>query len=99
MSQVTNVILTVSAGEETAAEMLNGAWDLDGCCEFAEAEYSAGCKNLECGVFLEAFNHLDLAAFIKAIEAIPWHYPEYVQMFVKEEHEDRFHEIGLWERK
>ena len=99
MSLVTNIILTVSAGEDDATEILNKAWDTDGCCEWAEAEYSAGCKNLECGVFLAGLNHLDLAEFVKAIESVAWKYPRSVQLFVMEENDERFREVGLWERQ
>jgi hypothetical protein len=106
MSRVTNVILTVSAGEDigedgkdTVAELLNAAWDTDGCVPWKTAEDSAaGCKHMECGIYLGGFNHMDLAEFIKAIESIPWRYAEEVQLFVMEEEDSRFREVGLWER-
>lgn len=96
MSRVTNIILTVSAGEFNVAEWLNRAWSTDGCPPWREAEYSAGCKAMECGVFLGGFNHMDLSDFTKAIESITWEHPECVQLFVMEEEDSRFREIVLW---
>lgn len=99
MSRVTNVILTTAAGDEQIGAF-NAVWDWRGGPEFqhAQSNTTAGTKNLECNVYLGAFNHLDLAAFIAAIRSIVWDYPEYVQLFVLEEEDERFREISLWER-
>ncbi len=97
MSEVTNVILTTAAGETIHA--LNAAWDFAGCPMFSDVSYtSAGCKHLECNVYLGGFNHLDLERFIATVKGIAWDYPASVQLFVLEEHDERFREIGLWER-
>ncbi len=100
MSQVTSVILTTAAGE-TQINALNSAWDwgYEECPRFRDrSAASAGSKHMECNVYMAGFNHLDLAAFIAAVESVGWEHPGSVQLFVLGDNDDRFTEIGLWER-
>ena len=73
MSRVTNIILTAAAGE-LQIETLNTLWDFDKCPKFEDASSvtSAGCKHLECNVYLGAFNHLDFEAFKATVEKVAW---------------------------
>ncbi len=60
MSMVTSIILTTVAGDEDKLEALNAAWDFD---EFEDtATMCAGCKQMQCQVYLGGFNYLDLPA-------------------------------------
>jgi hypothetical protein len=95
MSRVTNVILTTAAGEEQI-EAFNAAWDWDGGPQFQDvpSDIPAGTKHLECNVYLGAFNHLDLNAFVSAIRRTAWDCPESVQIFILEEDSERFVEVS-----
>ena len=54
-----------------------------------------GSKFLECGLYLGAFNHLDLDEFIKHVRTISWRLPECVQIIVKEQDDMKFTIIDL----
>lgn len=99
MSRVTNVILTTGAGE-IHIDALNALWDFQGCQEFSDnALTCAGCKQMECNVYLGAFNHFDLPSFIETVKKVDWMFKTEVQLFVEEDNETRFREVGLWERE
>ncbi len=101
MSRVTNIILTTSARDEPEAIQHLNNWvdDKHGpCCLFVDAKDSAGDKHLECGIYLGAFNHMDLESFVFAVGSAPWEDPKQVQLFVREEDDEEFRHIGLWER-
>lgn len=46
-----------------------------------------GGKHPECDVYAGALNHADLAGLVAHIERIPWQCPEFVQLFVKDQHD------------
>jgi len=52
-------------------------------------------KYLESGLYLGAFNHLDLDDFIKHVRTISWRLPECVQIIVKEQDDVKFTIIDL----
>jgi hypothetical protein len=98
MSRVMNVILTHGCGEydELRIAEVNSAL-VDSHVPFARipASYSAsvgGEKNMECTVYLAAFNYMPLDRLVAAIRAAKWRDPDDVQLFVKDEDEQRFTE-------
>jgi hypothetical protein len=95
MSVVTNVII-VALDREDMSSKLTAA--LPKGAPFMMETRCAGDKELECDLWLAAFNHIDLADLKWAIETLPWDNPKVVQLFVKEEHDQTFREVGLWER-
>jgi hypothetical protein len=54
-----------------------------------------GSKYLETGLYLGAFNHLNLDDFIKHVRTISWEFPESVQIIVKEQEDLKFTIIDL----
>lgn len=54
-----------------------------------------GTKHLETPVYVAAFNHFDIEAFIAFIKTLPWREPENVQLFVKGQEENKFALIGF----
>jgi hypothetical protein len=49
-----------------------------------------GTKHPECQLWAGAYNHLALGEMLRHFEAIDWAWPEFVQIFVKEEEEATF---------
>lgn len=106
MSQVTDVLITIGAGSSRLGVDHLNAWINDNENPRGQQfdrrviyRSCAGDKYMQSTVLAGAFNYLPLDEFVKVIESAPWECPEYVQLFIKEEHEERFKEIGLWERK
>ena len=97
MSLVTNIILITGISDEIGIGELNRKFQQGTI--FSEIDDSkidyAGEKFIEAGIYLGAFNYLDLEELIKTIENTRWEYPKDVQLFVKEDNEDRFSEIKL----
>jgi len=109
VSHVTNVILTFPLGEEQALAVLNErlackgyerrVWfrpfDSDGTedGELYNRDVSTGTKRLETNVCLAAFNYLNIPDLVAEVRAAPWAEPEYVQLFVQDEHENRFTDL------
>jgi len=92
VSVVTDVLLCFHCGEkENVIDPIN-LWlgekynqeitRLDG--------YATGSKYMQASVYGVAMNHLDNETFVKVVRGCPWLYPEYVQLFMKEEHENLF---------
>jgi hypothetical protein len=98
MSMVTNILLCTMIDEEEAIAAVNVSFksgmpftDL----ESSPMPYYAGSVCVECGIYVGAFNYLNDADLIKAIEAAPWKFPEDVQLFIKRQDDDRFAEVTL----
>jgi hypothetical protein len=49
-------------------------------------------------VAIGAFNHLDLDALVKHLRTIDWPYPGDIQLIVREQEEDRFRIINIFEK-
>ena len=93
MSLVTNVLLI---GDYKGVKALNEGFikQLD-THAFTRVSDCAGNKWLECDIYPGAFNHLNLAELVNAIDSAPWECPECVQLLVKEENDMRFREVEL----
>jgi len=59
-------------------------------------DWYGGEKNLECIVFIGAYNHLDLDCFLGFMKTeMSWEAPDLVQIIVKEENDIKFRLIDL----
>ena len=99
MSHVTDIILTTMLQDGSTfdddhpnVDQLNqylienrGGWTL-----VKVNEYAGGGKAMQCDLFIAAINHLDIPAFLDAFYRINWEAPEYVQLMMKDEHDERF---------
>jgi hypothetical protein len=98
MSRVTNAILTANVGPDGHADA-----EIDsvnrflreteggGCGDFREVTtHAGGTKNMECRVYVSAFNHADTEAIVRAVDQAPWQDKEMVQVFVKEQEQELF---------
>lgn len=95
MSQVTNAILTANVGRHPDDEIasVNEFLRLNkiGGGEFKDVtDHAGGFKHVECRVYVAAFNHAETKQIVKAVEQAPWREREAVQLFVKEQEEERF---------
>ncbi|WP_232520984.1 squamosa promoter-binding protein 15 [Micromonospora phaseoli] len=55
-----------------------------------EANHWGGWKNPECEVWAGALNHADLDALLAQLRAVPWRYPQQVQVFLMDQEESYF---------
>ena len=99
MSHVTDIILATMIddgaerdGEHPNADRLNaylienhGGWLLEKVDDRA-----GGGKAMQCDLFIAAINHLNIPEFLKAFHEIEWEAPEYIQLMLKDEHDERF---------
>lgn len=99
MSHVTDIILSTMAGdggnrkeEQPNVDKLNkflsenyGGWHL-----VKVDEKAGGGKSMQCDLFIAAINHLNIPEFLDAFNHIKWEGPEYVQLMLKDEHDERF---------
>ena len=99
MSPVMNVILTHGCGEFTQSVMCDVNNAISDRYETAftrvpasDSEFVGGDKNMECDVYLAAFNYMPLEHLLAAVRGARWNSPEHVQVFVQDEDEDRFTE-------
>ena len=98
MSHVTDVIITCSVMDEDKTWSLNAM--LETRDDLAESgawlnrvdDKAAGSKAMQAAVLIGAFGYLDIDKFVEAVRAHPWYCPEDVQIFMKDEHEDKFTE-------
>jgi hypothetical protein len=95
MSEVTNVILLCSYGEDYL-ELV----ERDGGPDRSRRRYK-GVEAINLWLnsqgrgLLGSFNYLDLEGLAEQIKAFAWDEPENVQLFVKEEEDDTFWEYDL----
>ena len=107
MSVVTNLVLClgVSDGESAGRKIEEvNRYFADSCKGLVSVDDPAlprgwygGSKFLEADLYIGAFNHLDLQAFIGHIRSIRWKQPDCVQVFVKEQDDDRFRLLNVLE--
>ena len=95
MSQVTNAILTANVGRQPDDELASVNEFLRanriGGGEFKDVtDHAGGYKRVECRVCVAAFNHAETKQIVRAVEQAPWREREAVQLFVKEQEEERF---------
>ncbi len=101
MSHITNIILitVIDDGaqqddEHPNVDILNTFFQKNGHGKGIKINqvdgYAGGGKAMGCDVFMAAINHLNMAEFLKAFYAIQWEAPEYVQLLLKDEHDERF---------
>lgn len=99
MSHVTDIILVTAI--EDGAEAIAGHPSADKVSDYLKQNHNGhvllevspvagGDKAMQCDVFMSAINGLDIPAFVKWFAAIEWEFPEYVQLLLKDENDDRF---------
>jgi hypothetical protein len=98
MSRVTNAILTAHVGpqddfdrEIDSVNKFLRVTGGGGGGEFIEvSRHAGGPKQMECRVYLSAFNHADTEVIARAVNQAPWRDKDTVQVFIKEQGEDVF---------
>lgn len=94
MSHVSGVVLTASVCEDGGDGSLGpgfvtvNEWLKANCLgQFLVevSEHHGGSKRPQINVYVGGFNYLDEEAFIKAVRAAPWVYPENVVLIVNPE--------------
>lgn len=106
MSWVTNAILMhgsleISSGDRRyrIIDDLHAAMARAGITsgEFVRVDqYARGTKAMEAAVYVAAFNHLDEKTLIATIRSLPWEHPDWVQLFLRRQEEERFTETALF---
>jgi hypothetical protein len=59
-------------------------------------DWYGGSKAIADTLLIGAFNYFHLDEFVKYIKALPWTYPEKVQLLVRGEDDDQFHSVELF---
>src|SRR5258708_27419615 len=104
MSVVTNVLFAFSGVAEDRRKMdeVNTYFVDKGTKPLVSVDderlpraWYGGSKYLETGLYLGAFNHLNLDDFIKHVRTISWRLPECVQIIVREKEDMKFTIIDL----
>jgi hypothetical protein len=108
MSVVTNIVLSISSwdGGEPGGKLADvNRYFEDRCRGLVSVDdpslperWYGGNKWLETSLFVGAFNAPCLGcleAFMAHLRSIAWEHPEAVQLFVKEQEDDRFRVIDL----
>jgi hypothetical protein len=109
MSHVSNVILTFSIVEDST-EQDDGPDDYPVLAPLnawlAERQYgrhlaevgqhAGGCKRFESPLYAIALNYVGTQEFMDVVNALPWKYPEEVQVWVQGQHDDLFTEYRVW---
>ena len=102
MSRVMNVILSFGCSENwpDRTREIDEALDRtehNGFYEpVGESEYQLGGeKGLEANLFVAAFNYMPLPKLVDAVRSAKWYAPDCVQLFIKDEDDDRFHEVTV----
>jgi len=99
MSHVTDIILStmIEDGakrdeEHPNVDQLNGYLieNYGGCFLVKVDDKAGGGKAMQCDLFIAAINHLNIPKFLKEFYKINWEAPEYVQLMLKDEHDERF---------
>jgi hypothetical protein len=98
MSRVTNAILAAHVGPDGHAddeiESVNRflrETECGGYGEFREVTtHAGGTKNMECRVYISAFNNADTDVILHAVDQAPWREKEMVQVFIKEQEQELF---------
>lgn len=96
MSHVTDVILIkgIHLGDNYPPELMKLNCyliiDLKYKKGLKAALFTGGNKEMQCDVYMGAFNNLDIDDFLEVFDSIEWEEPECVQLLVKGEHEDLF---------
>ena len=99
MSNVTNIILTFGICEDEVdedkyilMETVNNWLAEQGHPPFGEDAdiCSGGSKHLECPLYIAAFKNFPTETFLGLVFGLPWDEPENVQVFIKDEEDERF---------
>jgi hypothetical protein len=102
MSRVTNIVLSVYGGDVNLMDQVNsfigdgkGFVSVDD--EALPKGWYGGTKYLEADLYIGAFNYLDLPAFLEHLRSLPWSEPRSVQLFLRDQDDERFSLINLME--
>ena len=95
MSTVTNVIFVTSVDEYEATQALKkiSSFELETHWEPISDSHTGGSKNIECVIYIGAFNHFDEDKFVDEIKKVEWKYPEEIQVMVRRQDDDQFIDI------
>lgn len=93
MSVVTDVLLCFHCIESDRATETIDAWLQEKYYGVKLArldEHATGTKYMQARVYGTSINFLDVQGFIDVVRATKWVWPEYVQLFMKEEDDTTF---------
>lgn len=90
MSRVADIILLTFIDEPSVAKAQQWLADNKWPQLVEISGHAGGNKAMQCEVWAAAINYFDIDAFAKVIASIEWESPEFVQLLVKDEHEERF---------
>ncbi len=106
MSKVTNLILTISDLDDDdklsqinsfvyngiQMNLVSADFDKGGV---NRTRWYGGSKFLEAEIYIGAFNHFPLKDFIDHLKQIEWKNPNSIQLFVKEQDDEKFKLLDL----
>lgn len=101
MSHVTDIILSTS-GIEKLDSVYACEWpSVDELSKYLNDKHAGNVlvrvddqiisgRVMQCNLFIAAINHLNIPEFLEAFHRVDWYGPEYVQLMLKDEHDERF---------
>ena len=103
MSMVTNILLSFSLIEvdvtTTGRDDYASCTPLNALQRFLDdqplqqIDYMSGKKCLEAELWVAAVNYLNTEEFIEGVRSAPWRVPDSVQLFIKEQDDEIFHQV------
>lgn len=101
MSTVTNVIFVMSVDEFEATQALQriSSFQFGTYWQPLKDDITGGSKNLECEIYIGAFNYFDEDKFVDELKMVEWKYPEEIQVMVRRQDDDKFITIYVGEEK
>jgi hypothetical protein len=103
MSYVTNLILNFGTLEEHEDRLreVNSFFYKDDKAGFVLMDsegtpqnWYGGSKVMECWIAMGAFNYIDLDEFKNHLKNVKWNSPEYMQLIIKDQDDDKW---SIWE--
>jgi hypothetical protein len=97
MSRVTNVILITSMPDAYAniIENINAQLSEIGHLPFKQITDTDSEKNLEAGIYVAAFNYLNVPSLVQIVSSTKWYRPSQVQLFIKSDTAVKFGDTKL----
>jgi hypothetical protein len=109
MSWVMNIVLSFSVCEDTEERMAEvnrffesvpnnykgGVYEEEPLASVEEVWEGKG-RDMECNLFIGAYNFFPLEAFMAHLKTVNWEEPDNVQLFVQDQEDLKFHLIDVF---
>lgn len=100
MSYVANIILVTAPEEyDEVKRLADHVRETQGFGDdvpiFYRPTENGGNKHMERDLYISAINNLDVDKFLRHVDEAKWESPEFVQVLICNEHDDKFEDLTL----